>query len=109
MPHDLLAEPAECAECRVLYHDWAEMRAKDSPKPSFEQWEAASVKLGYQHPHTAYQDNAIAQAVRAAAGSENPVAWVLWSDENISANLDFRWHNIANELRKLVNPTGGKA
>jgi hypothetical protein len=101
--HDLLAEPEGCAECRARYHDWASMRAKDSPMPSFEQWEAAAIKFGYRHPHAAAQDLAIAQAVRAAAGSENPVRWALHITTDDRAGA---WHDIAHELDKIVNPTG---
>ena len=103
MTHDLLAEPEQCAGCQSFLPEGH--ICSDYCRVNKHLWGGARARRA-EHP--AAQDAAIAQAVRAAAGSENPVAWVLWSDENISASLDFRWHNIADELRKLVNPTGGR-
>ena len=110
MTHDLLAEPEKCGICRDTYHSWIaanwnEMRG--IPTPSLREWSVTTAKTG-QHPHTAAQDAAMVQAWRAAAGSENPVAWVLRVN---SAWPSFRANGfmaIADELDKLVTPTGGK-
>ena len=78
--HTLPANPDECAGCKVM------LSSGYSPK-------AAAGHHGYA------QDDAIARAVRAAAGSENPVKWVL--NEDRSATKVFGdWCKVFDALRR---------
>ena len=89
--HDLLAEPAKCAECRACHLETERVKTCESCTGN----------------HTAAQDAALVQAVRAAAGSENVVAWML-SNADIRNDWSNSWQGIARELDKIVNPAGGK-
>ena len=89
--HDLLATSEKCAECDAI-------RAYDP------------AGLSTAREHDFAQDIAVAQAVRAAAGSENPVAWLRQARDDAriyGSQAGPYWEEIVDELDKLVNPAGG--
>ena len=80
MTHDLLSSPSKCKQCDIN----------------------AGVLLAFAEDHDAAVDAAIARAVRAAAGSENPVTWIL-SDDLRGQSVE--WENLVAALRREI---GGK-
>ena len=80
--HDLMKEPTYCAECRGR-------RAESGDRPALQE-------------HFTAQDRAIAQAVREAAGEENPIKWLLPDSEPTRGVLWDMFGRIDTALRRIV-------
>ena len=99
MTHAILESPADCARCHSRHFGKITYPHTDTGCICRPDWNG--------HDHTTAQDATIAQAVRAAAGGENPVVWVLEGSSGYLSVANSKISAISNaiaaELRKLGN------